>query len=126
MSLDALIGKPHIREPFFKEGKTVTPKKWMKPVSDKRKIELPKYFDAKKEWKSEREAIDGFRCQVVDDKGHRCKRKASDHPHHIRKRGIFLSDKQWFLATCIQCHDFIENNKKWAVKNGYLIRDYKA
>ena len=49
----------------------------------------------------------------------RCHRKALRQPHHIKKRsqgGLHTLDN--LMAVCFECHHWIENNKRLALKHG--------
>lgn len=45
--------------------------------------------------------------------------------HHVRKRGRWLNDKRYFFPGCFDDHEWIENNKRGAVRLGYLERVYE-
>jgi len=40
--------------------------------------------------------------------------------HHKKGRGIYTADRTTFMRVCIPCHNYIENNKSWARKMGYI------
>lgn len=42
------------------------------------------------------------------------------HVHHVKGRGPHLNDPDTYLGVCRNCHDHIENNRKWARERGYL------
>jgi hypothetical protein len=81
----------------------------LRRVSPNREKVNAVYFKKKKEYLSTHTL-----CQV-------CGYSVSHDVHHIKGRGRFLCDESTFLGCCRWCHDFIENNKAWARKNGYLI-----
>lgn len=41
--------------------------------------------------------------------------------HHKKGRGIYLSDKRYFLATCVPCHDRIHRSPGWARSQGFML-----
>lgn len=59
------------------------------------------------------------RCECVIN-GHKC-RKFSDQIHHKRGRGKDLCNKEFFMAVCGPCHNYIERHRAWAKWSGYLI-----
>lgn len=49
--------------------------------------------------------------------------QTSTEIHHKRgKIGADLIDETMFLAVCRNCHDFIENNRSWAIEQGFSIK----
>lgn len=42
------------------------------------------------------------------------------HVHHVKGRGPHLNNPDTYLGVCVRCHDYIENNRRWAKENGYL------
>lgn len=125
-----LKGQVHDRSANFlkNESKPQKPKtrQRIKPVSTKRMEANKIYEKIKRQWKKEREAIDLFRCQFVAENGSRCRRRASDSPHHTKRRGKYLLCPETFMAVCQAHHRFIEENGKWSVSKGYLIREYDS
>jgi hypothetical protein len=47
------------------------------------------------------------------------------HVHHKRGRGPHLNDPDTYLGVCVRCHDYIENNRRWAKEQGYLETRHK-
>lgn len=42
--------------------------------------------------------------------------------HHKKGRiGSLLTDSRYFLACCMECHEFIERNPRWAKEHGYSL-----
>lgn len=82
----------------------------IKPVSDKRKKQNAEYSVLRKAFLEEHPI-----CQV-------CHSEASDQIHHKAGReGEWLTNAEFFLAVCGDCHDFIENNRAEAKIRGWLI-----
>lgn len=46
--------------------------------------------------------------------------------HHKKgRRGSLLTDQQYFLCVCHNCHRYIEDHPAWAIENGYSISRLK-
>lgn len=97
----------------------------VKPVSDKRREINLVYERAVRQWRAFRTKLDGFQCQYVYDSGRRCQKKAHKRPHHIKRRGPYLCDLRWFMATCLPHHDHIEKHGKESERKGYIVREYQ-
>jgi len=81
-------------------------------TSTKQQERLNKYYLLKKQYLK-----DNKFCEV-------CKTNLSIEIHHMKRRhGDQLYNN--FLAVCRVCHSKIENNKEWAVENGYSIEIHK-
>ncbi len=50
-----------------------------------------------------------------------CNNRSSTELHHRRGRGLYLCIEKYFMAVCLQCHQLIERERKWAYDMGYLI-----
>jgi hypothetical protein len=85
-------------------------RKRIKPISDSMAKKLVVYREARDEYMKEHEV-----CEFKD-----CQRLANDL-HHIRGRGIYLSDVSHFMAICREHHSWIDVNTKEARELGYLI-----
>lgn len=139
-----LKGQSHDRTTsFFKETKAPKTKAWptkkarqpLARVSPKRAKKNVEYEKQKRIWRRERQSADGFRCQfdpaglgtssATADSPSRCQKKADKNPHHIKKRGKNLCNRNYFMAVCIEHHNWIESHLKDAEQLGYIIREYK-
>lgn len=130
-----LLGQPHDRTENFLRVSTPSDKRIhsripkgiksrqrIKPVSDKRRNDNKLYEKAKREWRKEREAIDGFKCEFTN-LGDRCKRKSDRNPHHAKGRvGKLLYDKVFWKALCRYHHKFIHDNPKIGYDLGLMIK----
>lgn len=50
-----------------------------------------------------------------------CQCYESQSLHHKARRGKYLSEVKYFMATCNLCHSKIEMNPSWAREMGYLL-----
>lgn len=99
------------------------PRSILPKVSAKRKETNKTYESQKNIWRKERKALDGFKCEFVDN-GIRCPKGADRNPHHRAKRGRNLCDRRHFMAVCLPHHEWIEANKREAETRGYILRQY--
>lgn len=84
-------------------------KTWIRRVSRKRKQQNDDYLELRREFLEENPV-----CQV-------CRSDNSSEVHHQRgKEGRWLTETAEFLAVCRDCHEFIEQNRDWAARTGYL------
>jgi len=84
-------------------------RKRIKPISDKRQLQLDEYKTVRIEYLMEHP-----NCEVKD-----CTNKTTEI-HHMRGRsGARLNDKEDFLGTCRECHVYIELHPDWAKAKGY-------
>ena len=51
-----------------------------------------------------------------------CKGQATEVHHKAGKIGKDLIDETKFLAVCRSCHNYIENERAWAMEKGYSIK----
>lgn len=56
------------------------------------------------------------KCMVKD-----CNRKSTDIHHKKGRSGLLLLDVWWFLSTCRECHQYIEEHPTWAKENDYSM-----
>lgn len=100
----------------------------LNPVSKKQKKKLVEYKHAREEHYSKEE----------NQKCHFCGKTENLSIHHMKKRGDHLANQETFITLCLTgdfmdkrypelnhshqggCHAFIEANKSWARKHGYL------
>ena len=54
-----------------------------------------------------------------------CLKHASEIHHKAGKIGDDLIDETNFLAVCRECHNYIENNRSWAMTMGYSLKRIK-
>lgn len=84
-------------------------RKRISPISEKRKAQLEKYKFVRHEFLKDHKD-----CQVND-----CLNSATEI-HHMRGRsGAQLNVEEDFLATCRECHVYIEDHPDWARAKGY-------
>lgn len=84
-------------------------RKRINPVSAKRKVQLEEYKVQRIEYLRKHK-----KCEVND-----CIEAATD-VHHMRGRsGAQLNVEADFLATCRECHVYIEDHPDWARAKGY-------
>lgn len=90
------------------------PKKEQKPIA-KKSVKLK---DADKEYKKLRKQYLAvhIKCEV---KG--CNHVATEIHHMKTRAGKFLTDANYFLAVCRDCHTKITENSAWAIQQGYSI-----
>lgn len=103
-------------------------RKGLRRVSEKLAAENVEYAKACKEWRNDRIAKDGYlRCEFVGephifiDLNRRCFGEAMTVPHHKKRRGKYLSDKRYFMATCFAHHQWIEDHKNEARERDYIL-----
>ena len=83
----------------------------IKKVSNKRKVENKEYLKVRKAF------LKSFiYCQV---KG--CKELATEVHHQKGRIGKLLTDINYFLGVCRECHSKIELEPIWAKENGYSL-----
>jgi hypothetical protein len=85
--------------------------KAIKKVSQKRNLENKDYTKVRKVFL---ESL--IFCQV---KG--CKGLATEVHHKKGRIGKLLTDTNYFLGVCRECHNKIELEPKWAKENGYSL-----
>ena len=86
-------------------------RKKINPVSSKRKAQLDEYTIERIEY------LTGHpKCECTD-----CERASTDVHHKRGRSGKQLLKKEDFLATCRECHVFIEDNPDWAKAKGYSL-----
>lgn len=84
-------------------------RKRINPISEKRKGQLEEYKGQRIEYLRKHK-----KCGVND-----CIEAATD-VHHMRGRsGKQLNVVDDFLATCRECHVYIEDHPAWAMAKGY-------
>ena len=89
----------------------------LKKVSEKYGEELEKFHrKVKPKWLLEHPG-----CQVEITPEILCNSINGVTIHHMKGRGKYLNNKRWFLTVCTDCHRKIENNKKWARNEGYIL-----
>jgi len=111
---------PLKRKYAIKRGKSSMKRTPLSPVSKdpKKKAERALYK------KLRTELFDKHpKCQF-ETEGVRCTNKTQDL-HHIRGRGKYITDSQWFMAICRRHHDWIHANPAEAKELGYLISGIK-
>ena len=105
---------------------TCKPRKRLPAQSDRMKERQKEYRKAKKEWWAERLMRDGGQCEARNANGERCRKKASDKPHHKAGRlGKNLSDTSKWMAVCTLHHRWIHDNPREAESLGFIIREYE-
>lgn len=87
-----------------------SPKKHIKPISDKRAKLNAIYNVAAAQFKKDNPVC---QCQV------KCNGDPTEDVHHKKGRGEYLLDVATYLATCRACHQYIETHVKWAKENGF-------
>jgi hypothetical protein len=55
-------------------------------------------------------------CQVME-----CKRPSTQIHHKKGRIGDLLTNEEYFLAVCADCHTKIENHPEWAKEQGYSL-----
>ena len=56
-----------------------------------------------------------------------CEVKPAIQIHHkARRRGVRLTDQANFCGVCVECHNRIEANPKWAKTQGFLIKNMEV
>lgn len=83
----------------------------IKKVSNKRKVDNKKYLKVRKVFL---ESL--IYCQV---KG--CKKLATEVHHQKGRIGKLLTDTNYFVGVCRECHSKIELEPTWAKENGYSL-----
>jgi len=53
-----------------------------------------------------------------------CGRLSTEIHHKKGRIGNLLNNIKWFMATCHDCHEKIENNPNWARIMGYILSRY--
>lgn len=94
----------------IKAGEIEKPK--INKISKKQKKLLQIYERERDEYMAAHEV-----CEV---KG--CGSPANDLHHKAGRVGSLLYDKDYFMAVCRGCHDYIHDYPKEAEKKGYIIR----
>lgn len=77
--------------------------------SIKRQIQEREYIKLRKQF-----LIDNPTCKV-------CGQDSTDAHHSKGRTGALLTDVQYFVAVCRQCHVAIEENPNWAKEMGYSV-----
>ena len=83
----------------------------IKPVSDKRRLEIKLYTVLRKNYIKENMLCE---CCLVE--------MATQIHHKAGRTNDLLNDADYFLAVCSDCHVKIENHPDWAKKNGYSVQ----
>lgn len=98
------------------------PKRSISPVSEKRKEDVELYIFLAKKFKEENKKC--AVCRVND---------TTDVHHSAGRQGYYdewakwmdvplLLDIRFFVPLCRTCHQGVEQNPEWALKNGYSIK----
>lgn len=91
----------------------------IKAISEKKKKENLEYQKIRTEWMKDHDV-----CQanlpgclvpypVVDKSQLEC--------HHMKGRGVYLTDKRFFLCVCNSCHRWITDNSRQAIEMGLSL-----
>jgi len=97
--------------PECEAEKRKTAKK-IKPMSEKRKVELPIYTELRRVF-----LLKNPKCEIQVEG---CTGVA-DQIHHAGRRGKNYLNTDTFVSTCDNCHKFTEANPIWARENGWLL-----
>ena len=81
----------------------------LRPVSKKRAKQNKEYSQARMEYLSANSM-----CEV-------CGKKAGQIHHKRGRFGDRLNKKEYFMAVCMACHNWIHNNPLEAYAKGYLL-----
>ena len=96
------------------------PRKMIKPISDKRKVELQTYTVERREW------LIGKKCAVFPDQNatqcHHMMGRVGYADQWAKDNGISLYlDKRFWLPVSMEGHRKIEENHVWAKQMGFSI-----
>lgn len=92
-------------------------KKPMRRASKQRAAEYATYRSLKNYFLSQRSY-----CEMPSETGAPTCLRTATQVHHIKGRsGALLCDTRWFMAVCQECHDYIENHKKWARQKKLIL-----
>lgn len=92
-------------------------KKPMRRASKQRAAEYATYRSLKNYFLSQRPY-----CEMPSETGAPTCLRTATQVHHIKGRsGALLCDTRWFMAVCQECHDYIENHKKWARQKKLIL-----
>lgn len=83
----------------------------VKKVTEKRNIQNQEYARLRKEYLESYPA-----CEVVE-----CNNQSNQIHHMAGRENERLTDTNYFLAVCPDCHERITKDTQWAVANGYSI-----
>lgn len=87
--------------------------KGLKSISDAEQARLDKYYPIRFAFLKE-----NFVCQIQIQ----CDGKLSQDVHHMMGRSDqFLWNTKFFAATCRACHQWVEDHKNQARKNGWIL-----
>lgn len=94
-------------------------------VSRKRRKEQKVYSKSREEYLREHPYCECRHLTLRKPNGHiiQCSLSATQIHHKSRRHGKNFTDRSKFLATCGNCHQWIEENGKEAEKLGLLIRE---
>lgn len=104
------------------QGAVVTKRKPRKPVrrvSPKQKLLLDRYAKLRSDFLCRVTS-----CEICTDEwmaGVRNDVCAASQVHHKRGRGKFLLDTDTWMGLCVQHHDAVHRNPRWAMKQGYML-----
>lgn len=102
------------RSPLRRKPSTLA-KSRLKPVSARRKVELRRYSELRKEY------LEAHPMCMLTTKGIRCPMQTTDIHHLAGRNGKRLTDFSKVIGLCRQHHAFCHSNPAWARQNGYLI-----
>lgn len=88
----------------------------LKPMSNRRRSEALVYSLMRKQFLALRPVCEAHAIIHGDE----VVLTQSSDVHHVHKRGKNYLNKDTWMAVCRDCHERIENNKKWARQNGLL------
>lgn len=92
-------------------SKPVKEKKPIKKVTAKRAIQNKEYLRLNREYLEQYPV-----CEVVE-----CHYKSNQVHHMCGREGELLTNVDFFLAVCQDCHDKIHDNPEWSRSQGYLL-----
>ncbi len=107
------------RSPIARQKEVVVKRKRIKAVSKKRAAQNKIYSVLRVEFLEANQF-----CRLCMDMG---RARAATQVHHMAGReGERLNDVSLFLATCGECHDWIEANGLLAIEQGYSVSRHRA
>ncbi len=88
---------------------------WIRRISKEKAHETKKYRQAGPEWFATHEF-----CEVPFEV-HDCTIRATTRHHMKRQQGKMMNDQRYWLATCLNGHIWIEDNKNKARAMGLIL-----